>query len=144
MPNDTETGLNLQLIRSDRGMSQVYVAELMRAEGHKWAQNTVSSVESGERPLRLSEAAALANVFGVELHELSQPKEKTAAKFAVENMELAWDAYRSAAAEYIDAYKEMRKYQLDDIAEEERPAFLRFANNDGLMLAIGHTLNQVD
>lgn len=44
-------------------MSQKDLAIAMRERGHKWSQATVWNVERGERPLRLSEATALADVL---------------------------------------------------------------------------------
>lgn len=45
-------------------MSQKELADKMREKGHKWVQSTVWSVESGTRPLRLTEAEDLAEIFG--------------------------------------------------------------------------------
>lgn len=38
--------------------------------GHKWLQNTLTRVESGDRPLRLAEAEVLASILGVSVSYL--------------------------------------------------------------------------
>lgn len=65
---DQEIGYNLTRLRGD--MSQQALADKMRAAGFDWAQATVWSVEKGKRPVRLAEAEALVDIFGVELSDL--------------------------------------------------------------------------
>ena len=52
--------------REAAGLSQEQLAEKMRAVSLRWSQATVWSVENGSRPLRLSEARALALACGFE------------------------------------------------------------------------------
>lgn len=52
--------------------SQKVLAEQMRDRGWSWAQATVSSVEKGERPLRLTEAEDLADLLGVPINAFLQ------------------------------------------------------------------------
>lgn len=59
--DDKQIGQNLARLRG--AMSQKDLAVAMRERGHKWAQATVWNVERGERPLRLVEATALADVL---------------------------------------------------------------------------------
>lgn len=61
---DKLIGYNLQRMRRDR--SQTEVANAMKARGHRWTQPTVVAVEKGERPLRMSEAADLVEILGIE------------------------------------------------------------------------------
>lgn len=63
--SEEEIGRRVARLRGDR--SQQDVADEMRARGWKWAQATVWSVESGKRPLRLSEALDLESVLGATL-----------------------------------------------------------------------------
>ncbi|NEE42016.1 helix-turn-helix transcriptional regulator, partial [Streptomyces sp. SID7982] len=49
------------------GLSQGKVADAMNAEGFVFYQQTIAKVESGERPVRLDEATALARIFGADL-----------------------------------------------------------------------------
>lgn len=61
--DDAQIGRNVARARG--AMSQKDLALLMRQRGHKWSQATVWNVERGERPLRLSEANALAEILEV-------------------------------------------------------------------------------
>jgi transcriptional regulator with XRE-family HTH domain len=40
--------------------------------GHPWHQTTVAKLEGGKRPIRVDEAVALADIFGVDLEQLVQ------------------------------------------------------------------------
>jgi transcriptional regulator with XRE-family HTH domain len=51
--------------RQERGWSQEDVAEKLRHQGFEMHQTTVAKIERGVRPLRIAEAAALAEVFGM-------------------------------------------------------------------------------
>lgn len=64
-----------EAVRELRGeMSQDALAESMRVSGHpKWSQSTVWSVERGTRPLRLTEAETIAELFRHPLDELLAP-----------------------------------------------------------------------
>jgi transcriptional regulator with XRE-family HTH domain len=59
-------GRRLRELRQAAGMSQRDVAALIPG----WRQSLVSKMESGNRPMRLNELAALAAIFGVTLPEL--------------------------------------------------------------------------
>lgn len=67
---DANVGRNAQRVRSIAGLSQTQVAQAMSQRGHSWQQQTVLKVERGSRPLRLSEAADLADFMGVEVRDL--------------------------------------------------------------------------
>lgn len=58
---DAQIGRSIARFRGER--SQMELARAMRDRGWKWSQTTVSDVESGQRPLRLGEAADLADEF---------------------------------------------------------------------------------
>lgn len=49
--------------RAKAGMSQKELAAAMTDRGFKWSQATISQIEKGERPLRLSEADHLAELI---------------------------------------------------------------------------------
>ena len=87
---DYQVGRNVRLLRGD--LSQAKLAKAMHEAGFKWSQATVWSVESGERPVRLVEAIALASILHAPLEELA----------AVERDDLerrqAWRDYREATA----------------------------------------------
>lgn len=60
-----------QVLRQLRGnQSQKALADAMRAKGHAWSQATVWSVETGARPLRLTEARDLADHWQVTVRQL--------------------------------------------------------------------------
>lgn len=59
-------GEKVKAFREAARMSQQDLANSMRASGFKWAQATVWNVESGDRPLRLTEAAGVAKHCGVD------------------------------------------------------------------------------
>jgi len=61
---ERDLGVVLKSQREECLLSQSELADMMRAEGYKWAQATVWSVEAGERPLRLSEAISVAKCCG--------------------------------------------------------------------------------
>ncbi|MEU1433970.1 helix-turn-helix transcriptional regulator [Streptomyces sp. NPDC005786] len=60
----------LRTTRSDAGLSQGKVADAMNAEGFVFYQQTIAKVESGERPVRLDEATALARILGANLGDV--------------------------------------------------------------------------
>lgn len=63
---DISVGKNVQAMRKARGMSQTDLAEhLLRLTGTNYHQQTILRIEKGERPLKLSEAMAVAKAFGV-------------------------------------------------------------------------------
>ena len=62
--------------RQDRHWSQEDVAEKLRHQGFEMHQTTVAKIERGSRPLRVAEAAAIAEVFNMPVmavFELSLP-----------------------------------------------------------------------
>lgn len=61
---EIDLGTVLRSQREESLMSQVELADAMRGHGFKWSQATVWSTETGERPLRLSEAIAAAECCG--------------------------------------------------------------------------------
>lgn len=62
MTSDEQIGKNLVELRGD--LSQKDLADAMRKLGFRWSQATVWSIEKGERPLRLTEAEAVAEILG--------------------------------------------------------------------------------
>lgn len=58
--------------RRTRGMSQTKLANLLRDRGLPFHQQTVQRIETGERPLRMSEAIAIGRVLGLRV-EIDMP-----------------------------------------------------------------------
>ena len=102
---DELIGRNVARYREPR--SQADVAKAMRDRGWKWAQNTVSAVEQGERPLRLAEAIDLANILEV----------RNATVFARESNLVSFDmnalAAQVAHATLMRALKTYKRAQLN-------------------------------
>lgn len=102
---DELIGRNVARFRGER--SQADIAKAMRAQGWKWAQNTVSGVETGERPLRFAEALSLAHVLGISNVE----------SFARESEFVTFKLYAAAAYEahqkLIAAVKDFERAQRD-------------------------------
>ena len=68
---DGRIGARVRRSREIAGRTQTEVAEEMRGVGFSWRQSTVWSVETGARPLRLSEAAELSDLVGFDLREIA-------------------------------------------------------------------------
>lgn len=64
---ETAFGEALRHVRREMGWSQEAVAEAMRSRGFDFHQTSVSKTETAERSVRLAEADALADVFGIPL-----------------------------------------------------------------------------
>ena len=65
---DRLIGQRIQFLRTQmRGLSQGDLATRLRDEGVNWAQGTLSKVENGDRPVRLSEGPIVADVLGIDL-----------------------------------------------------------------------------
>lgn len=65
MSDETGIGRRIRALRTDAGWSQPALIEALRDAGLNWGQSTLSKVEAGERPLRLSEARKLATALGI-------------------------------------------------------------------------------
>lgn len=60
---EEQIGADVATARERAGMSQKELAAAIAERGFKWSQATVSQIEKGERPLRLSEADHLADLI---------------------------------------------------------------------------------
>jgi transcriptional regulator with XRE-family HTH domain len=67
VPTDAAIGARLRALRVERGVSQEDVASRLNI-----AQTSVSRIEAGTRPLRLTEALAVAALLRVGLDELAR------------------------------------------------------------------------
>lgn len=63
-------GERLKAERDARGWSQPHLVELLEAQGISWHVSTVAKIEGGNRAVRIIEAVAMADVFGVPLDTL--------------------------------------------------------------------------
>lgn len=69
-------GANLQLLRKDSGLSQSDLAERLTERGVPFRQQTVLKIEKGSRPLRVDEAAIIAEVLDLSVDDLLRPHDE--------------------------------------------------------------------
>lgn len=67
---DEQIGSRIVLLREQRGWNQGELAEALRAHGLNWSQGTLSKVETGSRPIRLTEVPVLLDVLQVGVDDL--------------------------------------------------------------------------
>lgn len=68
---DEQIGARMRASRERARLPQQHVAVAMAAvHGHQWHQTTVAKVEAGQRPMKLTEAAAVAEIIGIPLADL--------------------------------------------------------------------------
>ncbi len=120
-------GLHVRRLRQERGWSQEEVAARVRRRGRPWRQSTQAKIESAQRPVRLGEAAALADVFEMPLDRLiaglyDVPETLTASTVLVETwIAKRKEASQAAAAAEREAHKaQLRWLDLEREAEEAR------------------------
>ncbi|PST47066.1 hypothetical protein COO72_12360 [Bifidobacterium callitrichos] len=62
---DRRIGERFRRLRNGSGLTQDAVAAAMRQRGHTWHKATISSIEAGERPLKLTEATDVSAILGI-------------------------------------------------------------------------------
>jgi hypothetical protein len=93
--------------------TQQEIAAEMRALGHaKWSQATVWAVESGTRPLRLTEAVDLAGLLEVRPEDLLRGVEDASLTAALSALRVARMRYREA-----QVVAQVRGIELDEAKE---------------------------
>lgn len=70
-PAEARIAANIARLRKEHSWSQGDLARAMQDRGFSWYPTTVSRIEKGERPLRLVEGVALADVFIVPVDRLA-------------------------------------------------------------------------
>lgn len=74
MSEDERFGRSVRRLREQREWSQGELAERLKRAGHdNFHATTVSRIEKGDRPVRLSEAVAIAETLGSNLVEMLLP-----------------------------------------------------------------------
>lgn len=83
--SDEEIGRRLRALREQRAMPQQHVANVMQmSKGHRsWRNTTVAKIEAGERVLRASEVAPVAEILSCTVHQLLGLPEPTSAGVAI-------------------------------------------------------------
>lgn len=113
---DAEVGANMLRLRERAGLTQKELGDQMRTLGHKWSQATVWSVEKGERPLRLTEAASLSLIFNEDVGALMLRADEGQARAIVEAAHMAEERLRAFEADFIRKAT-ITANTLDDILE---------------------------
>lgn len=80
--------------RLEKGWSQNEFARKLQEVGLNWKQPTVDRVEKGTRPLRFTEALAIAKFFGETVESMSAPEEFTRWQLLVREAAVAMLAER--------------------------------------------------
>lgn len=105
MKDDKQIGLNLLRLREQAGLSQKELAAAVKKAGPRWSQATVWSVESGERPLRLTEALLLGNILEVNYQSLVRDTEQGEYEIALNELVAAHEQLAKAVSVYDQAAK---------------------------------------
>ena len=111
---DINVGKNLTRYRGSH--SQQAIADAMRERGWKWSQATMWSIEKGDRPVRLVEAADLAVVLQISIEDLlARPSVAQAARDAIDAAEEVLAAYTKAvrAIDTLDVVRDDLTIALD-------------------------------
>ena len=107
---DARIGARLQELRGD--LSQAALGEAMLKRGHKWSQATVWAVESGKRPMRMSEAIDIAEILEIPVDSFALQDEYSKAMFelgsATARVHLSGVAIGNAVLEYVDRQEKLR------------------------------------
>lgn len=91
---------NMKKARESIGMTQTEMARQLKDIGLPFHQQTIQRVESGERPVRLDEAFAIAELLGLPLHELVRRDEQVVLEVARARMARNAVALREAIEDY--------------------------------------------
>jgi len=75
----------------------------MRGRGWKWSQGTISTIETGERPLRFNEAVDLADLLGVPMDLLLREDGDTEISTRARVVATAAESIASAVEDYWEA-----------------------------------------
>ncbi|MDV8148535.1 helix-turn-helix transcriptional regulator [Arthrobacter sp. B10-11] len=122
-PPDLEKRVVESLIRlrEERGWSQSELArQMVEAGWPKYTQMTVSRTEKGERPIRLDEVGALADIFEVDMHRLWMPRELRSYMDSAREVEKLSDELYALIRKYLKAQYVLAVHaDFADLAEDE-------------------------
>jgi transcriptional regulator with XRE-family HTH domain len=90
--------------RMAQGLSQDKLAEAMRELGFSsWRQTTVTKTETAERPLRVNELVALANILNAKIADFVKDSSEPEAALALRELLRARSRHQQAQADLDDA-----------------------------------------
>ena len=101
---------NLRHYRESNGMTQADLATRLKDAGLAFHQQTIQKMERGERQPRLTEAAAIAHVFGIDLDSLIQDPQVTNLTELSVHVTEAEEALGTAVWEYEGAQSTLAMY----------------------------------
>jgi transcriptional regulator with XRE-family HTH domain len=109
---DQNIAANLRAYREAGSISQEELAQRMTDRGFGFSQATIWKIESGQRPVKVSELVALADSLGVMLAtDLTDEPEMTRHEIRLEQTNrkahCAYETLKEAAADYLDAQLEL-------------------------------------
>jgi transcriptional regulator with XRE-family HTH domain len=135
-------GKRLRELRNARGWPLREVAEQMRAFGYTWHQTVVAKIETGQRPIRLSEAIDLARLFGVTLEDLVPPSGD--ATDTRRRIALAEQALTVTQMQYSQARAALDKAEAEcaALAEQEREAKQQVILFEGTLFTLRRSLKE--
>ncbi|MFI9488518.1 helix-turn-helix transcriptional regulator [Promicromonospora sp. NPDC052451] len=90
---------SMTALRAAQDVSQTALAGTLRRAGYAFHQQTIAKIESGERPVRLEEAYAIAEALGSSVQEMALGPKRA---------ESGW-ALKSAQDSVLETYKEIKK-----------------------------------
>lgn len=108
-------------LREERGWSQSELARKMVDAGWTtYNQMTVSRTEKGDRPIRLNEIAALADIFEVDMYSLWLPRSVRGYAVAMKEVEKLSEELYALTRQYLRAqFRLACAADVADLAEEE-------------------------
>ncbi|PPH43461.1 hypothetical protein C5D09_14825 [Rathayibacter sp. AY1C9] len=118
---DEQIGRNVARLRGR--LSQKDLAAALRTRGLKWSQATVWKVETGERPLRLTEAVEIAAVLHTDVRLFFEPTGNVAWNEAYARLIDGQRAFKDAISAYLlvvaGVVSDLGDVELSDEQEEE-------------------------
>lgn len=121
---EDQVGRRLAELRQQQGYRQEDFLELLHAQGVEWTQATLSRVEGGKRPIRLTEAFAISEALGIDPKDLGP--DRTGIGYRVESLKPQFNRLKENAAEAIKKRDAMRDgiaaLRLADALRKDRKA----------------------
>jgi len=99
MDAEDQIGKRLAELRKQQGYRQEDFLELLQAQGLDWTQATLSRVEGGKRPIRLTEAFTISDALGIDPKDLGP--DQTGIGYRIEALKLQFNRLKENAAEAI-------------------------------------------
>ncbi|MGZ0710550.1 helix-turn-helix transcriptional regulator (plasmid) [Coraliomargarita sp. W4R53] len=131
MNEDQRFPANMKRLREAKEMSQTELARQMKDAGFPYHQQTVQRVESGERPVRLAEAFAIARCLGARVEHMTQGEGADQALDAAREVERTAEALKRAASDYYGA-KFMLGLTMEKIPLKEMPFPLKVVGRESV------------